>query len=349
MPNLSPQARNYFLANYAVALSQGQTIRGKAIRTKTIENYLSAAYQLFYDRRIDYTTVETDYVEVILKTLRDYESVPNRRAMITDGMTRWMSSRAATASPDSAISAINDWLMIGRYAGLRKSEWCQSSSEDFERLENWPNKPSMAFIASDFTFLGANQEVLTGARLRADLVKYVTICWRHQKNKQNGQKITFACDPSHPAFCPVRAALRIYLRALRLGVPAHEPIGVYRTPSGARRFITDTMVTSFFRDAAAATLDIKRTSSDIQQWSTHSLRVTAANLLHRRHLSDSFIQSRLRWRSNTFLDYLRNTIYAADEQAKALDISDSNLPSRSRRPLRELEPHEQVVLAARSA
>lgn len=350
MPDVPALARNYVLACYAVSLVQGQTIRGTVIRYKTVTNYLTAAYKLFIDRRIPYQDKidKTDYVAIILKAIRDYEGQAKRRNMITDPMTRHMAEQGRRAKPDSAVDAMTDWLMLGRYAGLRKSEWCQSNLDSYERIKRWPGKPAMAFIAADFTFLGKNEEILRAHELTDDLVHYVTICWRHQKNKQHGQKITFARDPADPRFCPVRAALRIYLRSLRLQVPPHEPVGVFRDTDGTRRFITDTMVASYFRDAASKVLRIKRDSPDLQLWSTHSLRVTAANLLHRKQMSDSFIQSRLRWRSNTFLDYLRNTIYAAETQAKALDISDNNLPPEHRRRYRRLEPHEELI-AARAA
>ena len=46
-------------------------------------------------------------------------------------------------------------------------------------------------------------------------------------------------------------------------------------------------------------------------------------------MSDSYIQMHLRWRSTTFLDYLRNTLYNADKHTKVLDIPDNNLPTLS--------------------
>jgi len=56
------------------------------------------------------------------------------------------------------------------------------------------------------------------------------------------------------------------------------------------------------------------------------VRVTACNLLHRQGFSDSYIQARLLWKSNTFLQYLRNTLYTAAAHTKALSIPVNNLP-----------------------
>jgi hypothetical protein len=43
-------------------------------------------------------------------------------------------------------------------------------------------------------------------------------------------------------------------------------------------------------------------------------------------MSDTYIQTRLRWRSNSFLGYLRNTLYAAAAHTNAIHIPTSHLP-----------------------
>ena len=48
-------------------------------------------------------------------------------------------------------------------------------------------------------------------------------------------------------------------------------------------------------------------------------------------MSDTYIQTRLRWRSSAFLDYLRNTLYTARAHTKALHIPANNLPLNKRR------------------
>ena len=64
----------------------------------------------------------------------------------------------------------------------------------------------------------------------------------------------------------------------------------------------------------------------LTRYTTHSIRVTVCNLLHRQGMSDTYIKSRLRWTSNAFLGYLRNTLYTAAAHTKALHIPASNLP-----------------------
>ena len=75
-----------------------------------------------------------------------------------------------------------------------------------------------------------------------------------------------------------------------------------------------------------AVFKLKPGDSTLGRFTAHSIRVTACNLLHRQGLSDRYIQTRLRWKSNTFLDYLRNTLYDAAAHTKALHIPANNLP-----------------------
>jgi hypothetical protein len=102
-------------------------------------------------------------------------------------------------------------------------------------------------------------------------------------------------------------------------------------------------VNTFLRQSAASTFGLNPDGAEVKKWSTHSICVTAANLLHRAKFSDSYIKNRLRWRSDAFLVYLRNTFYTASDHSKALDLDlTPDLPNDTR----PLEDHERVVLLA---
>ena len=106
--------------------------------------------------------------------------------------------------------------------------------------------------------------------------------------------MTFADDPDSPEYSATRAAVRIYHRSRRLGVEDGTPIAVFQSSSGRTQFITDGMVNALLRDAAVAALGLRRSNKALKLWSTHSIRVTAANLLYRQQLSDQYIMTRLR-------------------------------------------------------
>ena len=140
------------------------------------------------------------------------------------------------------------------------------------------------------------------------------------------------------------AALRIALRAIRLNIPPEEPIGKARHSKTKRPiFITDGLVTKLLRMATKSVYRLPEGDPELEKWSTHSIRVTAANLLHRERFSDSYIQTRLRWKSTQFLKYLRNTFYSATQHSAQLKLSPSNLPPPEERVYREPEAHERVV------
>ena len=349
MPDMPVQSRNFALACYAVSLIQGESILNKHIRSKTVKLYVKAAKKLFQQRRLPVTPVlDTDYVQVIIHTLQRYENVPKRRNMISDAMMHWLKKHPKHGQ-DSALSAIVDWLVLGRYTGFRKSEWCNTSQSTYDKIENWPGQPALAFVSSDFTFLDKYERTfpVTQTTNPAD-IHYVKIRWRKQKNGDNGDDITFGSDYKQPLFCPVRAAVSIVQRALRLKNPLNEPLAVYKNTKGCRKFISSSLVETHLRKAASKVHNISPTDPYIKQWSTHSIRVTAANLLHRERFSDSFIQKRLRWKSTSFLDYLRNTIYAADQHA-GLKLAPANLPPIEERTYRDDEPHDYILNAMAAA
>ena len=119
-------------------------------------------------------------------------------------------------------------------------------------------------------------------------------------------------------------------------------MAVFKNDCGQVRYITDTMVNELLRDAASATLNLKRDHPELKFWSTHSIRVTAANLLYRQQLSDQYIMTRLRWISNAFLVYLRNTIHSADAHSKAISIKLSPA-NKQKASYREMDAVERTV------
>jgi hypothetical protein len=116
----------------------------------------------------------------------------------------------------------------------------------------------------------------------------------------------------------------------RLGVTSDEPLAVYTCAKGTykdkRCYVTNNHVQTMLRNTARLVYKLKKDDPLLSQWCAHSVRVTACNLLHRQGLSDTYIQTRLRWHSNAFLDYLRNTLHTAGAHTKALHIPANNLP-----------------------
>ena len=141
--------------------------------------------------------------------------------------------------------------------------------------------------------------------------------------------------------CPTQASLNIVRHTRHLGMPSGHPAAVYHdTATGDRRQITASQVATFLRHVARKVFNITARHKDLVAWSCHSICVTAANLLHRACFSDSFIKIRLRWRSDTFLMYLRNTFYTADQHTTAITLG---LDPPSRDITRPLKTHETIL------
>ena len=131
-------------------------------------------------------------------------------------------------------------------------------------------------------------------------------------------------NPSNPSRCPVQAALRIRARAICLGVPPHLPIAVFQNSTGSSQYIDDFHVTHKLQSLARSVYNIT-TSSDLARFTTHSLRVGACVLLHETSQTPDFIKARLRWRSDAYLMYLRNTPKLANLHNIAINESDQIL------------------------
>jgi hypothetical protein len=131
---------------------------------------------------------------------------------------------------------------------------------------------------------------------------------------------------------------------MRLDTPRDHPASVYHNPTtGLRQLITAGEAVDFLQHVAHKVFDITRRHKDLLAWSCHSIRVTAANLLHWACFSDSYIKNHLHWKSDMFLMYLRNTFYTANQHTKAITLE---LDPPTRNASHPLEPHEHALCAS---
>ena len=334
LPHQDIQARNYLIACFAVSLIRGETIQSRKIRHATVRNYVNAVIELHTDRKLPSPYgAPTDYITIVLKAIKKYEKQPERRDMIYDEMFHHMELMRPTHTDDSLKAALTDWIYLGRFVGFRGIEWCQETQHTYKEIDHpcWEGPKSYAFIADDFQFFTKDKrQVHTLSEESIKTIAYVIVRFRKQKNNRNYEIIPYYRDEENPAFCPVNAAICIRLRAIRLKVKSEEPLGVFHCTTGkynnTRCYISTAQVATFLKATAMTVFHLKPTDALLQRYTTHSIRVTACNLLHRQGMSDTYIQSRLRWTSDAFLGYLRNTLYTAAAHTKALHIPASNLP-----------------------
>jgi len=285
------------VACYTVHLILGNTIKGIHVKYRTLIHYIQAAKKFYTDRNYPspQAVVKDDLIIPLLQAVKSYEKLPNRKEMIYDNMLAHMLQICRLSPTDSLDAAILDWIILGRVTGTRRSEWCQESQTVEMTTSNLAHDSPepKAFILADFEFFdSSNQCLYDVSSISISSVDYVRIRWRFQKNNDNGQKIPFKRDHTRPDVCPTLAALRIYLRAQRLQVPSDTPIAVYSSSSTSPfRHITAHRVVLFIRRSAQAAFNLRPNDKSLESWTCHSIRVTAANILHRAGMSDSYVYS----------------------------------------------------------
>ena len=163
----SQHERNVVAASYTVYLSNGATIKDIPIKLTTIKAYLAALAKVSAKALLISPTVTefgnlSPQVDKILKEHKRWESMPNRRDPITKSMILHWGGKSSTLHPDSFLSSFYDWMVIGAYAGFRKSEWLQDASE-FRKNKNFNrniDSTVKAFIRQDFEFRDAKNRRL---------------------------------------------------------------------------------------------------------------------------------------------------------------------------------------------
>ena len=333
----------YQLAMYALHLSAGHSIYCRSIKVATIEQYLLAAatfLALFTgidprkDRPTD-THMGTTLAPV-LRDLRKYESVPDRREPYDPQMHMAARLIAAQFHPDSLACALTDGFEQGYCAGYRLSEWAQPARQSdpanpqANHIVGAPTR-TRALVPDDFQISTASRHRASGLAILQhplDQISKMWAKWRTQKNGQHGEEKLFAKNPKLGGFCFVSSVYRALARFQRLSVhdlrlrPNATPLSVYWSVTHAcAKLISSDDIERFMRRLASEVyhLDPVRDAKDLSRWSSHSLRVGACVALHAMGFSTLDIQWILRWRSTAFMVYLRNVAILSIRQYQALD------------------------------
>jgi len=312
LTTLSIKAKNFLMASYVLHLATGHTLSCSTIKSDTISLYLSAAVHHFTALGHPDPTRDPNYrrfylIESILKEAKRCESVPDRKEPVTWDMIHWLMRRAAGQPHVSLDAAMTDWLVLGMYTGFRISEWATPNSYQ---------SPNVFQLARDGSCLAINAtDMVLSPPTATNLT--VTIRWRWQKNGQNGQRISFCATPNHPDRCRWAAAKRILLRAQLLNILPTSPLSWFLDGS-TPKLIMDSHITATLREAAAGAHNITDPEA-LGTWTSHSIRVGACVALHEAGADGTFLKKRLRWESDTFMVYLRNTPKLALQHARLLE------------------------------
>ena len=320
------------MACYAAHLASGETLLCKSIRSGTIMRYLSAAADLSVPANVtnpclDIMGRQSQYIRDVINEVKRWESIPNRKEPITKELIQYIinkGNKLSKQNPNNLYAALSDWLIIGLQAGFRKKEWAQDSSaltrsKDIQRNIDGS---SAAFILEDFEFKSKNNGKLNQNNYNSIRhAPILNIRWRFQKNNDNGQVISYFHNTKDTMFCVVKAAKRIYKRAVLLQVDSDDPIAVFTEKTKTKNkvsYIDDKHICRVLREAASSIYNIK-SKDELSKFTAHSIRVGACVLLHSQNVTAEDIQFRLRWRSDAFRMYLRNVIQLAVKHTEVIN------------------------------
>ena len=327
---------NFAMACYAVFLATGHSLRCRSIRSDTIKIYLhnAATFVSRFDakdrdaRKKEGETKLCPAVAAVIGIVKRYEDMKNRREPFTLGMLHLLLSKVYFFSDDSSKAALADWFTIGLHGGYRRAEWCQEKgNEEVGQEEKSPKDDSqpLAFTLSDLTFLGKNKRKLNLQAAMRHPASIMQIKVRHkwQKNGEHGQKKVMNRNKKKPKICPVEALIRIVQRFLRL----HQkevydlPLAIYfDSQTNSIKNITDSLVTNEMRELAKELYHMDDT--ELKSFSCHSLRVGACCALYSQGVSKAEIKRILRWKSDSWEDYLRDLSCIAERQIAAMCDAD---------------------------
>jgi hypothetical protein len=342
--DLAPKVQTYVLITYCNFLCQGNTLKGIICREPTIKGYMQVASQFVASRvgrdvrcfeepdKPHWQWKEHPFFDTRLKEVRRWQGIKNRQEAVTKTMVNLLRQWVQEQDNNSHDKALLDWLIVGLYTGFRAIEWLQekacSKEADFRIAEEVSGRRDnliYALTGMDVRFVNkANQPIAAPLETTVLDIAATKIRWRFQKNGEHGEEVTFASCHEDPDFCVTRAMLRIMRRHKALGVPAHWPLAIYKRNRNSRRpnWFTVGGVDRKLKNLGQAAYGSSEPDAPKMKFTCHSIRIGACTLMHAAGRDPLDIKSRLRWKSDSFMMYLRDVPRLALNHTKAVTETD---------------------------
>ena len=172
---------------------------------------------------------------------------------------------------------ISKLTSLAKIVGPRACEFAQKTQSKIE-VHKYPSGRKTevkAWTRADFTFRDKNGGILDPVHpsTRKSVAK-VTIRWRIQKNRQNGQLLTIVRDWENEDFCAVLAALDLVLHSIDIDQKVGEPILAVAPPNKPKHYVTANKVASALQSVAKK-VHPDLPSDEIKKFTCHSFRVWA--------------------------------------------------------------------------
>ena len=311
---------NEIIGRFTTFLLSGFTIQCVKVLVSTIKGYLRIVNRHYRESGCvePWDPDDNSDSSILLREQKKFEQEPARRAPLDNKVIVKM-HELARSDKLGFRGAVFDFTALGEYGGFRQQEWCMDSKNEIKHYI-MPDGTQVvrAFTVKNFIMFDDDNVRLPKPLARRRAIRKLGIEYDVQKNRCNGQIIAYLRLPKEPIWCPVELALNILTRAQVLGSSDPEdPLCVYRDKDGNIQYITGNDVTAYYRFVTKLVMP-NISPEELKLISTHFIRVRACVLLHEAGKDGPFIKLRIRWLSDCFQIYLRNTERITAQHSKAL-------------------------------
>jgi hypothetical protein len=309
------------LSVYTKLLMLGENINCKnELRSKTVAGYLSEVNRLHELRHrpkpinLRNSTLKPS---ILYNNLRNEENIAGKREPITNQTASRIISEGRRSPFTSKKALFRDTTVLAREVGPRSAELVQRTAGKPDYHEYPSGKRVIKALCEDnFTFYDGNDQLIADPVANRAAVRSMVIEWFIQKNRRNGEKLRYKVNLEVPEICAVNAAINLIDRARQLGQPSNLPFAIYKTRSKTK-YMTNQLLTRMIREATKKS-HTHMSKEELSKYSCHSYRVWACVLLHEAGKDGDYIRVRLRWLSEAYRVYLRDTSSTAKAHVQAL-------------------------------
>ena len=106
-----------------------------------------------------------------------------------------------------------------------------------------------AFTPSDWIIYDKNNAIINKTNIANQLttLQKVKVTFQIQKIEKNRKSITLKANKKRPEICPVRAVYRILQQAKRFGQDNNQPLGVFISHHGIKKYLTGSKIAKLFQ------------------------------------------------------------------------------------------------------
>ncbi|KAL7458421.1 hypothetical protein ACHAWC_009998 [Mediolabrus comicus] len=306
------QSKARMLTGFAARVRAGFYGRGREVKADTTSAAITAIGQaVSLEHGVDPTKEEASTkrlfpLQVMLDGWRKDEPPTTKKLPVEVDVPEYLAEEGRQAHASPLTAAIGDLILIAFYYLLRVGEYAVKSGRKKKE------KQTQQFKVRDVTFFKRNnrgqlrqvpRHAQASELLSADSA---TLKLDNQKNGWKGVCVHHEAN-GDAYLCPVRALARRVVHIRQNTTDDSTFLSAYFI-NGVRYDINNKQVSEALKRAAAA-LDYPGCKGiPIDRVDTHSLRSGGANALSLAGYTDRQIQKMGRWRSATFLEYIKESL-----------------------------------------